>query len=96
MSGQHMEKKHTSRRHGPGMGGPGHPPEKAKDFKGTLRKLLRYMKAYKAGIFVVIFFAILSTVFHVIGPKVLILATTELFTGLVAQIPWFPLPLWEA
>ncbi len=86
MSGQHMEKKHTSRRHGPGMGGPGRPPEKAKDFKGTLRKLLRYMKAYKAGIFVVIFFAILSTVFHVIGPKVLSLATTELFTGLVAQI----------
>ena len=60
--------------------------EKAKDFKGTLKKLLNYLSVYKIGIAVVIFFAILSTIFNVIGPKILSKATTELFTGLVAKI----------
>lgn len=80
-------KEKTSRRpQGPMGRGHGRPVEKAKDFKGTLRKLLKYLGAYKVGIGVVIFFAVLSTVFNVIGPKVLSLATTELFNGLVAKI----------
>lgn len=80
-------KEKISRRPQEPMGrGHGRPVEKAKDFKGTLRKLLKYLGAYKVGIGVVIFFAVLSTVFNVIGPKVLSLATTELFNGLVAKI----------
>lgn len=80
-------KEKTSRRpQGPMGRGHGRPVEKAKDFKGTLRKLLKYLSVYKVGIGVVIFFAVLSTVFNVIGPKVLSLATTELFNGLVAKI----------
>ncbi|MBQ6806422.1 MAG: ABC transporter ATP-binding protein [Lachnospiraceae bacterium] len=71
--------------HGPG--GPGMMPgEKAKDFKGTIGKLLKYMGNYKYGLFAVILFAIGSTVFGIIGPKVLSKATTELFNGLMAKI----------
>ena len=81
------EKEKAPRRPQGSMGrGHGRPVEKAKDFKGTLRKLLKYLSVYKVGIGVVIFFAVLSTVFNVIGPKVLSLATTELFNGLVAKI----------
>lgn len=69
------------------MGGPGlGPADRAKDFRGTLAKLLRYMGNYRIGLLIVIICAILSTVFHVIGPKILSRATTELFTGLVASI----------
>lgn len=57
--------------HGPMGGG-----EKAKDFKGTLRQLLRYMGRYKIGIIVVMIFAVGSTVFNVIGPKIMGEATT--------------------
>ncbi len=86
MSEANERAKAPRRHHGPMGGGPGRPVEKAKDFKGTLRKLLKYLSVYKVGIGIVIFFAILSTIFNVIGPKVLSLATTELFNGLVAKI----------
>lgn len=86
MSEANEREKAPRRHHGPMGGGPGRPVEKAKDFKGTLRKLLKYLSVYKVGIGIVIFFAILSTIFNVIGPKVLSLATTELFNGLVAKI----------
>lgn len=72
--------------------GPGHGPgsmanvEKPKDLKGTLLKLLAFMGRYKALLFVVLFFAVLSTVFNIVGPKVLSLATTELFNGIMAKI----------
>ena len=69
--------------------GPGHgmmAGEKAKDFKGTLRKLIGYMGNYKYGLFAVTIFAVGSTVFNIIGPKVLSRATTELFNGLMAKI----------
>lgn len=59
---------------------------KVKDFKGTLRKLLAYMGRYKFGILIVMIFAVISTVFHVIGPRILSRATTELFNGLVAKV----------
>ncbi len=69
--------------HGPG-GGP--PMEKAKDFKGTLRKLLNYVKPFKAAIIAVMIFAIGSTIFNIAGPKVLSGATTEIFNGLVSKV----------
>lgn len=86
MSETYEKEKAPRRPQGPMGRGHGRPVEKAKDFKGTLRKLLKYLSVYKVGIRVVIFFAVLSTVFNVIGPKVLSLATTELFNGLVAKI----------
>lgn len=69
--------------HGPG-GGP--PMEKAKDFKGTLRKLLNYVKPFKAAIIAVMIFAVGSTVFNIAGPKVLSGTTTEIFNGLVSKV----------
>lgn len=74
--------------HGPGPGpGPGMMPgEKAKDFKGTSKKLIAYMGRYKFAILLVMIFAIGGTAFNIIGPKVLSKATTELFNGLMAKV----------
>lgn len=69
--------------HGPG-GGP--PMEKAKDFKGTVKKLVSYMSRYKAAVFAVGIFAIGSTIFNIVGPKILSKATTEIFNGLVSKV----------
>jgi ATP-binding cassette subfamily B protein len=60
--------------------------EKAKDFKGTLRKLLTYVKPFKAAIIAVMIFAVGSTIFNIAGPKVLSGATTEIFNGLVSKV----------
>ncbi|TFG48969.1 MAG: ABC transporter ATP-binding protein [Anaerolineales bacterium] len=60
--------------------------EKARDFKGTMGKLLEYLGAYKVGILVVMVFAIASTVFTIAGPKILGRATTTLFEGVMATI----------
>ena len=77
----------TNRRgHGPMGHGPGAPGEKAKDFKGAVRKLLSYMSSYKPALLVVLIFAVASTVFHVVGPKILSRATTELFNGLMSKL----------
>lgn len=62
------------------------PPEKIKDMKGTLKKLLSYLKEYKVGIFFVILFTIGSTVFNIVGPKILGNITTEIFNGLIRKI----------
>lgn len=62
------------------------PGEKAKDFKGSLAKLFRFMGRFKIALVVVLAFAIGSTVFSIIGPKVLSTATTELFEGIVAKV----------
>lgn len=70
--------------HGPGGGPP--PMEKAKDFKGTVRKLLGYVKPFKIAIIAVMIFAAGSTVFNIVGPKVLSKATTEIFNGLVSKV----------
>lgn len=66
------------RRRGPRgpMGGGMMPGEKAKDFKGSFRKLLSYIGKYKIGIVAVMILAICSTVFSVLGPKVMGKATT--------------------
>ena len=58
--------------------------EKAKDFKGTMLHLLQYLMVYKASVAVVILFAACSSVFSIIGPKVLGKATTKLFEGMMA------------
>ena len=50
--------------------GPQMSNEKAKDFKGTMKKLMAYLSAYKIGIFFVIVFAIGSTIFNIVGPKI--------------------------
>ncbi len=78
----------TGNRHGRGpMGhGPGIPVEKAKDFKGTIGKILFYMGSYKPALIIVMIFAVASTVFNVIGPKILSRATTELFHGLMSKL----------
>lgn len=60
--------------------------EKAKDFKGTMKKLMAYLSVYKIGIFFVIVFAIGSTIFNIVGPKILGKATTEIFKGLVRKV----------
>lgn len=73
-------------RHGGGHMGGMRGGEKAKDFKGTMKKLLKYMSAYKLGIFAVMLFAVGSTIFTIVGPKILGKATTEIFHGLVSKV----------
>ena len=71
-----------------GMGG-GHMrmgQEKAKDFKGTMKKLINYLSPYKFAILLVIVFAIGSSVFNIVGPKILGNATTKIFEGLVSKV----------
>ncbi|MCQ2551165.1 MAG: ABC transporter ATP-binding protein/permease [Clostridia bacterium] len=65
---------------------PGMPADKAKDFKGTVVKLLKFMGPHNPGIVMVCIFAVISTVFNIIGPKVMGRATTTLFDGLMAKI----------
>jgi ATP-binding cassette subfamily B protein len=68
------------------MGGLMRGGEKARNFKSTMKKLLSYLSPYTIPMIVVFVFAIASTVFTIIGPKVLGRATTKLFEGIVAQI----------
>ena len=70
-------------RKGPGAFAHG---EKAKDFKGTVKKILESLGGYKKGIIVVFIFAIASTIFSIFGPKILGNATEEIFTGIVAKL----------
>ncbi len=66
----------------PGMGG----GEKAKDFKGTISKLIRYSRKYLPAVIVVMVIAVFSTVFNVVCPKVLGKATTALSEGIMRKI----------
>lgn len=68
--------------HGRGM----HGGEKAKDFKGSMARILRYMGRYKFRFILMFFFAVAGTIFNIWGPRVLGKATTELFSGLVAKV----------
>ena len=83
-----MSEERVSRppRRRPGGGPPGAPVEKAKDFKGSMKKMFAYVKRYTWAIFFVMIFAAASTVFNIISPKILGMATTELFTGFAAKI----------
>lgn len=80
----------SGERRGPGPGRPGHghggprigmPIEKARDFKGTLRRLIGYLKPHKYSLMFVFAAAVLSTVFSIVSPKILGKATTALFEG---------------
>ena len=66
--------------------GKGNPNDKAKDFKGTLKKLVNYIKKYKVAIIFVAIFALFSTVFSIIGPNILGNVTTEIFNGIVLKV----------
>ena len=71
----------------PGGPGPGGTVEKAKDFKGTVKRLLKeYVLDYKFALIIVFIFAVGSTIFNVVGPKILGNATTEIYTGIVSKI----------
>ncbi|MEE1464659.1 MAG: ABC transporter ATP-binding protein [Clostridium sp.] len=69
-----------------GRRGPGAPTEKAKNFKGTMKQLIAYMRPYYLNIIVSMLFAVLSVIFMVVGPKILGKATTELVSGFTAKI----------
>lgn len=73
-------------RRGPGGHGGMMPGEKAKDFKGTSRKILAYIGRYKIAIVLVMICAVAGTIFNIVGPKVLSKATTEIFNGLVSKV----------
>src|SRR5579885_1542658 len=85
-----------------GWGAMGMPVQKAKDFKGTAKRLLGYFMPQKYLLLLVFCAAIMGTVFNIIGPKILGLATTRLFEGLLAKFrvfqfnqlhPQHPLPV---
>ena len=78
---------HTGRKRGPGGGGPGAqmmPGEKAKNFKGTMKTLIGYLKPYRYKLFIVLLFAIASTVFTIVSPTVLGNATDKVVEGLMS------------
>lgn len=74
------------------LGGPpmGMPVEKVKDFKGTMHRLLSYLKPYQTKLLIVFFAAILSTVFSILSPKILGKAITKLFEGVILKINGVP------
>src|SRR5205807_8245933 len=72
-----------------GWGAMGRPVEKAKDFKGTAMRLLGYFLPQKFLLLIVLVTAIIGTMFNIVGPKILGLATTRLFEGLLAKYQAF-------
>jgi ATP-binding cassette, subfamily B, multidrug efflux pump len=97
-----MSKENNSQKPGagPGQGRPGGgfgpmagmvmPVQKAKDFKGTLKRLIGYLKPYKLQLFSVLITAIISTVFAIVSPKIMGKATTKLFEGLMKKLIGVP------
>lgn len=79
------ESRRPMKGHGP-MGRGMMPGEKAKDFKGSVGRLLNYMGRYKIALVFVLIFAICGTAFNIVGPKILSKATTEIFNGLVSKL----------
>lgn len=77
---------HAPKRGPMGRRDPGAPTEKAKNFKGTMKQLIAYMRPYYLNIIVSMLFAVLSVIFMVVGPKILGKATTELVSGFTAKI----------
>ncbi|HKV84355.1 MAG TPA: ABC transporter ATP-binding protein [Ktedonobacterales bacterium] len=75
---------------GPGRGGLGMPTQKAKNFKGTLFRLLTYFRPQKYKLLAVLAAAVLSTIFNIVGPKVLGLAITRLFQGFILKLNHVP------
>ncbi|MFR4250322.1 MAG: ABC transporter ATP-binding protein [Christensenellales bacterium] len=83
-----MSEKQRPKRRGPMHGGPAamRPAEKAKDFKGTFKKLMAYLRAYWLPLVLMIVFAVASTVFTIVGPKILGSATNKLVEGISGQM----------
>ncbi|WP_339245341.1 ABC transporter ATP-binding protein [Paenibacillus sp. FSL R10-2796] len=92
MSEQNREHKPAAPRGHKGPGGPGGgpgmrmPAEKAKDFKGTLRRLIKYLRPRMVQLIIVLIMAIASTVFSIFSPKVMGKATTKLFEGAYGKL----------
>ena len=80
-----MAEKNQSGHRGPRMGGPmmGGPPQKAKDFKGTLKRLASYLKPQRTRFILVFVMAIMSTIFTITGPNIMGKATTKLGQGII-------------
>ncbi|MBQ4900139.1 ABC transporter ATP-binding protein [Paenibacillus sp. Marseille-P2973] len=76
--------------HGPGGPGMMMPAEKAKDFKSTLKRLIRYLRPHKYQLGAVLVMAILSTLFSILSPKVMGKATTKLFEGIIGKMKGIP------
>src|SRR5947209_20256526 len=93
MSVERREQRQASQQGGPmgrgGWGAMGMPVQKAKDFQGTARRLLGYFLPQKFLLLIVLGTAILGTAFNIVGPKILGLATTKLFEGLIAKYQAF-------
>jgi ATP-binding cassette subfamily B protein len=87
MSAENREKGRGPQGRGGGMG-PGmmRAGEKAKDFRGTLKKLVQYLRKYQVLIIIVLCFAAAGAVFSILGPKILGTVTTEVFEGIMAKI----------
>ena len=90
-----MSAEHKEQRPGPGGGGPmgprmAMPVQKAKNFKGTLKRLLGYLKPRKLQFLAVFLTAIISTLFSIVSPKILGKATTRLFQGIMQKIMHVP------
>lgn len=81
-----MAENHVPRRMAHGPGGRMGTGEKAKDFKGTMKKLLNFIGKYKVGILFVLIFAVGGTIFNILGPRVLGNATDEIFNGIMSKI----------
>src|SRR6185437_253644 len=91
MSQNQSSQSSQAQRRGPGgRGGFGMPVQKAKNFRGTLFRLLGYFKPQKYYLIAVLVAAILSTVFNIVGPKVLGLAITKLFDGFMLKLQHVP------
>ena len=88
MSRQNRESERSPQNRGGGPMGPGmmRGGEKAKDFRGTIRKLVQYLRKYQILILIVFCFAAAGAVFSIIGPKILGTVTTEVFEGIMAKI----------
>lgn len=84
-----MTKRQSNPAFGPKMGH-GAPIQKAKDFKGTLKRLIRYLVPYKYSLLTVLIAAILSTIFTIVGPKILGKATTKIFEGIMMKVKGVP------
>lgn len=88
---KNQKKEGAGNKHGGGHGsGMGMQTQKAKDFKGTVKRLAGYLKPQKIQLIAVFITAILSTVFTILSPKILGKATTELFQGMVGKIKGIP------
>lgn len=77
---------------GPGGGRPGMglPVQKAKNFKGSLKRLITYLKPYKLQLLLVLLAAIMSTIFAIVSPKIMGKATTKLFEGVMMKLKGVP------